>query len=92
MKWGLAIDPELGSRVKVTVLATGFGLEDVEGMNRHLKKHTEEESRRIAEQEEKEQRTRKEERDIMEVTVQRLSTNVTHIFSCSSQKIWTMRM
>ena len=53
LKWGLAIDPELGSRVKVTVLATGFGLEDVEGMNRHLKKHTEEESRRIAEQEEK---------------------------------------
>ena len=53
LKWGLAIDPELGSRVKVTVLATGFGLEDVEGMNRHLKKHTEEESRRLAEQEEK---------------------------------------
>ena len=53
LKWGLAIDPELGSRVKVTVLATGFGLEDVEGMNRHLKKHTEEESRRLAEEEEK---------------------------------------
>ncbi len=35
---------------------------------------------------------RKEEKDIMEVTVQRLSTNVTHISSCSSQKIWTMRM
>ena len=53
LKWGLAIDPELGSKVKVTVLATGFGIEDVEGMNRHLKKHTEEESRRIAEEEEK---------------------------------------
>ena len=53
LKWGLAIDPELGSRVKVTVLATGFGLEDVEGMNRHLKKHTVEESRRLAEEEEK---------------------------------------
>lgn len=52
LKWGLAIDPELGSRVKVTVLATGFGLEDVEGMNRHMKKHTEEEARRIAEEEE----------------------------------------
>ncbi len=43
----------MGSRVKVTGLATGFGLEDVEGMNRHLKKHTEEESRRLAEEEEK---------------------------------------
>lgn len=53
LKWGLAIDPELGSRVKVTVLATGFGLEDVEGMNQHLKKHTEEDSRRLAEEEEK---------------------------------------
>ena len=53
LKWGLASDPEVGSRVKVTVVATGFGLEDVEGMNRHLKKHTEEESRRLAEQEEK---------------------------------------
>ena len=52
LKWGLAIDPELGSRVKVTVLATGFGLEDVVGMNRHMKKHTEEEARRIAEEEE----------------------------------------
>ena len=53
LKWGLAVDPELGSKVKVTVLATGFGLEDVEGMNRHIKKHTEEESRRIAMEEEK---------------------------------------
>ncbi len=53
LKWGLAIDPELGSRVKVTVLATGFGLEDVEGMNQHMKKHTEEDSRRLAEEEEK---------------------------------------
>lgn len=53
LKWGLAIDPELGNKVKVTVLATGFGIEDVDGMHRHLKKHTEEESRRRAEEEEK---------------------------------------
>lgn len=53
LKWGVAIDPELDNKVKVTVLATGFGLEDVEGMDRHLKKHTEEESRRIAEEEER---------------------------------------
>ena len=25
IKWGLAIDPELGNKVKVTILATGFG-------------------------------------------------------------------
>ena len=53
LKWGLAIDPELGNKVKVTVLATGFGIEDVDGMNVHLRQHTEEETRRIAEQEEK---------------------------------------
>ena len=60
LKWGLAVDPELGSKVKVTILATGFGLENVEGMNRHIKKHTEEESRRIAIEEEK--KAEKEER------------------------------
>lgn len=29
LKWGLAIDPELDKKVKVTILATGFGIEDV---------------------------------------------------------------
>ncbi|MBQ1583267.1 MAG: cell division protein FtsZ, partial [Prevotella sp.] len=33
IKWGMAIDPELGKKVKVTILATGFGIEDVDGMN-----------------------------------------------------------
>lgn len=53
IKWGLALDPDLGPKVKVTILATGFGIEDVEGMNNHLKKHTEEEANRLAEEEEK---------------------------------------
>ncbi|MBQ5981508.1 MAG: cell division protein FtsZ [Prevotella sp.] len=54
IKWGMAIDPELGKKVKVTILATGFGIEDVDGMNAHLgKKHTQEEAIRIAEEEEK---------------------------------------
>ena len=53
LKWGLALDPELGNKVKVTVLATGFGIEDVDGMDSHLKKHTEEEANRIAMEEEK---------------------------------------
>ena len=26
LKWGLALDPDLDKRVKVTILATGFGL------------------------------------------------------------------
>ncbi len=53
IKWGLALDPELDKRVKVTILATGFGMDNVDGMNGHLKKHTQEEATRLAEEEEK---------------------------------------
>lgn len=53
IKWGLATDPELGNKVKVTILATGFGIENVDGMNEHYKKHTQEENERRAEEEEK---------------------------------------
>ena len=53
IKWGLATDPDLGKKVKVTILATGFGLESVSGMDMHIKKHTQEEANRIAEEEEK---------------------------------------
>lgn len=52
-KWGLATDPELGKKVKVTILATGFGIENVDGMHSHLKRHTQEDANRIAEEEEK---------------------------------------
>ena len=53
IKWGIAIDPELGKRVKVTILATGFGIEDVDGMGSHIKKQTQEDAARQAEEEEK---------------------------------------
>ena len=54
IKRGLAIDPELGKRVKVTILATGFGIEDVDGMHTHLgKKRTQEDADRLAQEEEK---------------------------------------
>ncbi len=53
IKWGLATDPELGDKVKVTILATGFGIENVDGMDAHFKKHTQEENERRAEEEEK---------------------------------------
>ena len=53
LKWGLATDPELGPKVKVTILATGFGIENVDGMDGHFKKRTMEEQNRIAEEEEK---------------------------------------
>ena len=79
LKWGLALDPELGDKVKVTVLATGFGIEDVDGMGGHLKKHTEEEANRIAMEEEK--RAEREER-----------TSVVRISSCSVRRILTTRI
>ena len=59
-KWGVTIDPELGQKVKITILATGFGSEDVYGMNSHLKKHTQEEADRMAQEEER--RAEREER------------------------------
>lgn len=31
-KWGLAADPSLGNKVKITLLATGFGLQNVPGL------------------------------------------------------------
>lgn len=39
LKWGIALDPELDKKVKVTILATGFGIDDVDGMAPHLKQH-----------------------------------------------------
>ena len=53
IKWGLATDPELGKKVKVTILATGFGITNVDGMNSHLKKHSQEEANRLAEEQER---------------------------------------
>lgn len=54
IKWGIALDPDLGKKVKVTILATGFGVTDVEGMEGHIKKRlTTEEAMRRAEEEER---------------------------------------
>ena len=49
IKWGLATDPELGKKVKVTILATGFGVEDVEPKDRR-ERRTQEEANRIAQE------------------------------------------
>ena len=55
IKWGLAVDPELGKKVKVTILATGFGIDNVDGMTSHRQRHnTQEEATRIAAEQEAE--------------------------------------
>ena len=52
IKWGIGLDHDLGKKVKVTILATGFGIENVDGMNVHIKKQTQEDIDRKAREEE----------------------------------------
>ena len=54
-KWGMGIDDSLGNKVKITLLASGFGLQNVPGMEEVERKRTreeEEEQRKIEEQRE----------------------------------------
>jgi len=62
-KWGLAKDPDLGNKVKVTILATGFGIKNVDGMEKHLNKHTQEEIIRAAQEEEENEERNKRRRE-----------------------------
>lgn len=48
-KWGLFNDPELGDRVKVTILATGFGLSNINGMGDRVQTQNQEDAIRAAE-------------------------------------------
>lgn len=52
-KWGLSRDPELRNKVKVTLLATGFGIKDVDGMTDHMGKHAQDDAIIRAQKEEK---------------------------------------
>lgn len=53
IKWGMAVDPELGKKVKVTVLATGFGMSNIDHMNERYEQRSRDEINRLAEEEEK---------------------------------------
>ena len=52
-KWGLSTDPSLDKKVKITILATGFGISNVAGIQAKL--DAEEEQRRQKEQERQEE-------------------------------------
>ena len=56
IKWGVANDPELGKKVKVTILATGFGMSNVDGMQERMTKLSREDATKLAEQQEREAR------------------------------------
>lgn len=43
IKWGICIEPDLGKKVKVTILATGFGVKDIDGMEERVKFYSEKE-------------------------------------------------
>ena len=62
-KWGLYKDEELGSKVKFTILATGFGINNVLGMDTVLSKRSLEEQQRLAAEEEEEQQRDKRRTD-----------------------------
>lgn len=51
-KWGLTLDRNLGEKVKVTILATGFGINRVDGMDEHIGKRTREQEEELQRQEE----------------------------------------
>ena len=61
MKFGMAEDPELGEQVKITLLATGFGIQDIhmKEMDERIEQRSLEEQKRLAELEEKEEERRK---------------------------------
>lgn len=45
-KWGLATDSTLGSKVKITLLATGFGINNITGLDSHNNDKRREEEKR----------------------------------------------
>ena len=52
-KWGLSTDPTLGKQVKITILATGFGINNMPGIKQKL--DAEEEARRLKDAEKQEE-------------------------------------
>jgi cell division protein FtsZ len=57
--WGVAVDDALENKVKITVLATGFGMTNIPGMDDVISKRTKEEEERLAQLEEKEEENRR---------------------------------
>ena len=57
----MAEDPALGEQVKITLLATGFGIQDIhmKEMDQRLEQRSQEEQKRLAELEEKEEERRR---------------------------------
>lgn len=61
--WGTATEKDLGDRIKITLLATGFGMSSIPGIEDHIQELSEEEQR------EEEQRLRQEEEEKRRINV-----------------------
>ena len=61
VKWGHGYDDSLGHKIKITILVTGFGLEDILTQSEQQELATEEEIRLAAEREEAARKAREEE-------------------------------
>ncbi|MGL5937898.1 MAG: cell division protein FtsZ [Phocaeicola sp.] len=59
-KWGVYIDEALGDQIKFTILATGFGIKNVPGMEHKM---TFEEEQKVVEQEEKDDKNQRRRND-----------------------------
>lgn len=42
--WGTATDPKLENEIKITLLAAGFGMQNIPGIDEHISEYTEEEA------------------------------------------------
>lgn len=61
--WGTATEKDLGAKVKITLLATGFGMSSIPGIEEHLRELSDEELR------EEEERQYKEEEEKRRINV-----------------------
>lgn len=53
-KWGWCVDPSLGHKVKITILASGFGLRNLEEMEEHFQKKDQKDLAALAKREQEE--------------------------------------
>ncbi len=92
-KFGIAIDDKLEQSVKITLLATGFGIQDIhmKEMDERITQRTAEEQKRLAElEEEEEQRRSRRETYYARTPIPSTSACAAGISTSSTPKTWTM--
>ena len=92
-KFGMAVDDKLEQKVKITLLATGFGIQDIhmKEMDDRITQRTAEEQKRLAELEEEEEqrRSRRETYYGKDANTQVSASDAAGISISSTLKTWT---